>query len=292
MTAEPQVADPESVERLAGAVDAAAEAVSQLDPAAREAAEALRTAIDDVHRTALTTIVRRLRADDRGRELLFDLVDDPVVHLALLVNGIVRPDPMTQARQALASVLPMIQSHGGDVSLVRVDERVAYVELHGACNGCSMSAQTLREGIERAIVEQVPAIDRVEMVEPAASPTLIPLGQIGVRTTDSGWVDAGPVTAVARGEMVGFTLSDEFAQTENILVVNIEGRLSAYLNVCAHMEMPLDDGLVDEEAGTLTCPWHAMCYDATSGECLSLPGAQLESRPLRVEGDHLWIRLG
>jgi nitrite reductase/ring-hydroxylating ferredoxin subunit len=55
--------------------------------------------------------------------------------------------------------------------------------------------------------------------------------------------------------------------------------------------MPLDNAILDLDNGTLTCPWHGFCYDASSGECLSAPGAQLEQLPLRVDNGDVWVRV-
>ncbi|GAB91526.1 NifU family protein [Gordonia rhizosphera] len=281
------------MEDLARAVDDAAAKVADLPPEHRDVAEQLRGALDNLNKAALTTIVRALRDDDRGRELLFDIVDDPVVRLALMVHGIIRPDPLTAARQAVVAVEPMIGAHGGGVEVVRVDERVAYVRLSGACDGCSMSEQTLRDTVTEAIVSAVPAIDAVELVEPEPQTpaAFIPLGDITVRASDTGWIDAAAVGEIPRGELVARTLTDPYGASEDIIVVNLEGTLTAFLNVCAHQGLPLDDALIDEREGTLTCPWHALCYDATDGECMSLPGAALEQRPVRVDGDRVWVRL-
>ncbi|MDP3950189.1 NifU family protein, partial [Microbacterium sp.] len=140
-----------SLEDLAGALDAASEAVALLDEGARTTAEDMRSALDDLHRAMLVHTVRSLRTDERGRELLFEIVDDPRVRMVLLMHGLIRPDPLTLAREALDSVRPQLQSHGGDVSLDRIEDGTAYVRLSGACNGCSMSAVTMRNGVEQAL---------------------------------------------------------------------------------------------------------------------------------------------
>ena len=54
--------------------------------------------------------------------------------------------------------------------------------------------------------------------------------------------------------------------------------------------LPLDNALVDAVQGTLTCPWHGFCYDATTGECMTMPGAQLRPLPLRIEDGRVWVR--
>ena len=77
----------------------------------------------------------------------------------------------------------------------------------------------------------------------------------------------------------------------DVLVVNLDQRLSAYRNECAHEALPLTDAVLDLTNGTLTCPWHGFCYDATSGECMSAPGAQLEQLPLRIDDGDVWVRV-
>jgi hypothetical protein len=81
-----------SFEALAKAVDEAAAEVARLEGAPRKAAEELRAAIEAAHRVGLITIVRALRADDAGRELLFALVDDPLIRMLFSLHGIIRTD--------------------------------------------------------------------------------------------------------------------------------------------------------------------------------------------------------
>ncbi|GAC1299408.1 MAG: NifU family protein [Vulcanimicrobiaceae bacterium] len=65
---------------------------------------------------------------------------------------------------ALDVVRPGIHRDGGDVWLIRIDERIAYVQMVGACGGCPMSTATLKGAIERVVVEQCPEIERVEQL--------------------------------------------------------------------------------------------------------------------------------
>ena len=67
---------------------------------------------------------------------------------------------------ALETIRPYLNADGGDVELVNVsDEGIVEVRLIGACVGCPMSQMTLRAGIERALIREVPGIRRVESVE-------------------------------------------------------------------------------------------------------------------------------
>ena len=56
---------------------------------------------------------------------------------------------------------PAIASHGGVANLVDVEGEVAHLELGGGCQGCGLAAITLRQGIEKAILDAIPEITEV-----------------------------------------------------------------------------------------------------------------------------------
>lgn len=64
--------------------------------------------------------------------------------------------------KALERVRPYLQSDGGDIDLIDVTEDMTVkVKLKGACQGCPYSMQTLKAGVEQAIMKEVPEIKRV-----------------------------------------------------------------------------------------------------------------------------------
>ena len=64
--------------------------------------------------------------------------------------------------KALERVRPYLQSDGGDIDLLDVtDDMTVKVKLTGACQGCPYSMQTLKAGVEQAIMKEVPEIKRV-----------------------------------------------------------------------------------------------------------------------------------
>ena len=68
-----------------------------------------------------------------------------------------------RVEEVLEAVRPSLRAHGGDVNLVDITtEKVARVELTGACGGCPMATMTLRLGIERILAEEVPELAGVE----------------------------------------------------------------------------------------------------------------------------------
>ncbi len=70
-----------------------------------------------------------------------------------------------KVEKALDTIRPYLQADGGDVELVKVTEQgIVEVRLTGACVGCPMSQMTLRAGVERALIREVPGIRRVEAV--------------------------------------------------------------------------------------------------------------------------------
>ncbi|MEW6701512.1 MAG: NifU family protein [Bacteroidota bacterium] len=67
--------------------------------------------------------------------------------------------------KALETIRPYLKADGGDVELVKVTaEGIVEVKLTGACSNCPMSQMTLRAGVERALIREVPGIRRVEAV--------------------------------------------------------------------------------------------------------------------------------
>jgi len=67
--------------------------------------------------------------------------------------------------KALDSVRPFLQADNGDIELVDVtDDGIVKVRLLGECEKCPLSLMTLRAGIERTLMKQVPGVRRIESV--------------------------------------------------------------------------------------------------------------------------------
>jgi Fe-S cluster biogenesis protein NfuA/nitrite reductase/ring-hydroxylating ferredoxin subunit len=308
------------LDRAARRVDTAMERVELLDPAARKVATDLKAALEEFHREGLVRIVRALKADPRGKELLFGLVDDPVVYALLAMHGIVRADPTTLAQRALEEVRPYLESHGGGVALVEVELPVVRVRLSGACTGCSASATTLREVVERAVVAAVPGVHQVEVVPAEPARPVVPVGSIGLHPAATpapitpapitpAPITPAPIKTTALGEPVGWMPGPRLADVPDgrvsvwrpagtsdaepgVALVRIGGSVAAYKDACAHQGFSLERGMVDSEGGVLTCPWHGLKYQALTGESISMVGKRLQAYPARIDGDRLWLRLG
>lgn len=285
---------PEELTHLAEAVDRAVAEIMELDPPLRAKALALKSAIEAFHKGGLTTIVKALKADPRGKELLFELVDEPHVHALFAMHGLVRADLTTRVARVIEMVRPYMQSHGGDVTLVEVRDNRAFVRLSGSCNGCSMSAATLRNTVEESLQEHVPEIEGVEVVpsepEPAAEPAVFQIAMPGAASATAGSEAAGWVAGPRADEVsTGRPLAFKAGGAEVIVVLGKAG-LRAFRNACGHVGLPLDRATCDEAAGTITCPWHGYTFDTDTGGCYSSPACRLEPFPLRVSDGTIWVR--
>lgn len=70
-----------------------------------------------------------------------------------------------EVEAVLDKIRPSLAADGGDVKLINVsDDGVVNVRLIGACGGCPMSTITLKQGIERLLKEELPAIKSVEAI--------------------------------------------------------------------------------------------------------------------------------
>jgi len=167
------------VESLLGALD------SLPDAAARDTATGVVQALLDLYGEGLGRIVDVLAERDDGT-LARELGEDELVSHLLLLHGL-HPVPVEErVRGALEGVLPYIESHGGNVELLGVQEGVAHLRLEGSCSGCPASSVTLELAIEKAIFEAAPDVEEVRAegaVGPQEPPSgLLQLEMVGPRT--------------------------------------------------------------------------------------------------------------
>lgn len=69
-----------------------------------------------------------------------------------------------QVQEVLDKLRPFLLRDGGDVELVDVEDGIVKVRLMGACGSCPSSTITLKAGIERALLEEVPGVKELEQV--------------------------------------------------------------------------------------------------------------------------------
>ena len=268
----------DELDRLAARVDRALAKVADLPAPVREVATELKDALDALHRAGLLRIVQDLRADPRGRELLFALVDVPEVLALFQLHGLVRlPDLATRTSAAFADLV----GAGVVGELVRVDGTTAVLRLPGA-TGCSGAEH--RDRVTASLLAAVTGLTAVEVEEPPPAPTLIPLASLTVRSAP-GWVDGPDRLGVLPGQLRRVELGRSSA-----VVLVADGTLAAWVNACPRQGEPLDAGRLDADEGTITCPAHGLEFDARTGRSRSDPGLALVPVPVRQSGAVVQLR--
>ncbi len=71
---------------------------------------------------------------------------------------------LEQVQEVLDKLRPFLLRDGGDVELVEIEDGIVKVRLLGACGSCPSSTITLKAGIERALLEEVPGVKEIEQV--------------------------------------------------------------------------------------------------------------------------------
>lgn len=85
--------------------------------------------------------------------------------LHLHINAMTNEELIVNIEKALDEIRPFLNSDGGDISLVSVeDQKHVKVRLQGACTSCSLSVSTMKAGVETTIKKYAPQIETVENV--------------------------------------------------------------------------------------------------------------------------------
>jgi Fe-S cluster biogenesis protein NfuA/nitrite reductase/ring-hydroxylating ferredoxin subunit len=246
----------------------------------KRVAEELVGAIVALYGDGLERIIGLLAdAGVAGQEIHERLVEDGVVASLLLIHDLYPIDLETRVREALDSVRPYMESHGGDVELLGLEDGVAHLRLAGSCHGCAASAATLELAIKDALDEAAPDLAGLEVEGVASSNS--------ADAPTPTWMSIDSAADVARGE-----LRTVAVRGAELVVANVEGTLLAYRSRCAGCEAALSDATLRGEI--LTCARCGRGFDLPrAGRALGAEQAQLEPVPLlRPSGSGVKVALG
>jgi Fe-S cluster biogenesis protein NfuA/nitrite reductase/ring-hydroxylating ferredoxin subunit len=244
------------------------------DPFARACAEELAGALMGLYGEGLERIFAAI-ADEGSDGLRERLTEDGVVASLMLIHDLY-PVPLEErVQEALAGVRPYMESHGGTVALLGIEDGVAKLRLEGSCNGCAASASTLELAVEQALQATAPDLEGID-VEGVAPPQALggfelPMANGGAPV--SGWQALEGFEPPAPGVVT---------TAASLLIANVAGDLLAYRNRCAGCGGALDRG--DLSGGTLVCPTCRRGFDLPRAG-RSDEGLQLSPVPLLRDGD-------
>lgn len=255
------------------------------DEAAQAGAQARAEAIDALNAEAFRRLIRHLREVPGMAAALREAAADDVVYAVLRRHGILRPSLYERAEAALATVRPMLASHGGDAELVSVEAGVATVRFLGACDGCPASALTFYAGVKKAIQEAVPEIAEIRQAKGLGGGG----GNVQFTSPFAAGAAEGWSLALRLADLADGATRAVEVEGRSVLLSRFGDKVTCFENACAHMGMALDGGEIAD--GIITCPYHGFRYALESGECLTAPEVQLQPHGVRVAGDRIEVRL-
>jgi Fe-S cluster biogenesis protein NfuA/nitrite reductase/ring-hydroxylating ferredoxin subunit len=289
------------VQELQAALDAAD------DSPARRLVEELVAAVVQMYGSGLERIFDGLFAAGADSErLALSLAEDALISTLLLIHDL-HPVPLEERVQsALDSVRPYMESHGGNVELLGLEQGIAKIHLRGSCSDCSASAVTLELAIKQALEDAAPDLEGLEVIG-VASQTMggaglpmvtgsastgmqLPIVMAGLpaeasRAPAPSWFELQSIGQVDDGAVVPVAVSGV-----PLLVANVDGTLLAYRDVCAGCGGTLHDGQL--ESGALTCRHCERAFFLPrAGRSLGSDRIQLEPVPLLQAEGHVKVAL-
>jgi Fe-S cluster biogenesis protein NfuA/nitrite reductase/ring-hydroxylating ferredoxin subunit len=227
-------------------------------------AEQLAGALMDLYGEGLARIFDAI-GEEGSEALRARLTDDGVVASLMLIHDLY-PVPLEErVQEGLDSVRPYMESHGGNVELLGIEDGVAKLRLEGSCNGCAASASTLELAVEQALQATAPDLEGIDV-----EGVVEPVGAFELPMAGSTWhvldIDVAP---------------GSLAASDGLVIANIDGALLAYRNRCAGCGGTLEGGAL--RGGTLVCPACAREFDLPAAG-RSAEGLQLSPVPLLRDG--------
>lgn len=280
------------------------------DPGARRSCEELIAVVVDLYGEGLRRVFEAIDAEgDATGELRAGLADDGLVASLMLIHDLYPVPLADRVAEALDSVRPYMESHGGDVELIGLDEGVARIRLSGSCDGCPASASTLELAIKQALDEHAPDLVALEVeggvaaagIEAEADGMALPIVQAPIANRNGAaaavngngagtvglpsWFGVDGVEGLADGELTATA-----AAGTPLIVANVDGSLLAYRDACADCGGRLEHGVLDD--GVLGCPGCSRRYYLPrAGRSLDDERLQLEPVPLLREDGAVRVAL-
>jgi Fe-S cluster biogenesis protein NfuA/nitrite reductase/ring-hydroxylating ferredoxin subunit len=287
---------PQSMEKIEGLV----RKIENLpDPEARTSAIALMQALMEFHGSGLDRMMELIaESGDPGYAVFANFAKDELVGSLLLLYGLHPLRLEQRVTLALDKVRPYLDSHGGNVELLTIDDGVVRLRMQGSCKSCPSSAMTLKLAIEEAIYAAAPDVSAIEAegVEQAPATSQSGFVQIG-KTAGNGngrehgnggkhaWLDVNELGSLAQSSVQMMDVGGR-----SVLFCRLGESFYAYGNNCPGCGQLLQDAHL--EVTNLVCPHCHQQYDVIrAGRGLDQPSLHLEPFPLLFEGGRARVAL-
>lgn len=168
---------PESFDDLARRVDELRDRIHHQDPEVAALLDETVEAITAFNRVGLMVLVRMLRSDPRGQDILFAAVDEPEVMALLVSHGLVKANLTLDVLRAVEQIRPYLMASSVEFEVDRVEGDVAYVRF---ATGCSAPSDSVKEEIRGTLLSRVTGLRAVEEVAPPSGGAFIALDTIRI----------------------------------------------------------------------------------------------------------------
>ncbi len=267
------------------------------DGAARSSAIALMQALMEFHGAGLERVMEIIADAGEPGYAVFDRFSaDDLVGSLLLLYGLHPLSLEVRVTQALDKVRPYLDSHGGNVELLRIADGVVRLRMQGSCKSCPSSSLTLKLAIEEAIYAAAPDVVTIEAEGVAEQPNASKSGfvQIGKsqasassngnghrngngHAVSDGWTDVKELASLAQSSVQMIDV-----RGRNVLFCRLGETFYAYGDNCPGCGQPLHGAHL--ELTNLVCPHCRQQYDVIrAGRGLDQPSLHLEPFPLLFE---------
>jgi nitrite reductase/ring-hydroxylating ferredoxin subunit/Fe-S cluster biogenesis protein NfuA len=246
---------------------------------ARWETEAYRRAIENLYGEALQRLVGALQSDPGAAAILEEAAGDDVIYTVLRQHDIIKPSIEARVQKALEKIRPQLATHGGNIEIVAIDPPRLVVRLLGACDGCAARPLTLRSIIASAL--KLDCAEITEFAEASASEA----EATPIRLVNEGWRPAGLLS-----EIQDEGARDMVIDREQVLLIRRGDTVKCFAAYCPHRGVGIDSQDIEPD-GLLMCQRHGYQFDLTTGECLSVPGLDLECHEAQVVDGRLLVKM-
>jgi Fe-S cluster biogenesis protein NfuA/nitrite reductase/ring-hydroxylating ferredoxin subunit len=247
------------------------------DPACRSLAEELTSAVVQMYGAGLERIVELADAGTRD-----EMSKDSLVAGLLMIHDLYPVPIEERVMEALDTVRPYMESHGGNVELLGIEDGIAKLRLEGSCKSCRASSSTLELAVRQALEEAAPdllGMDVEGVMEEEEEVT-------GIALPMANGAPSWHTLDIAPPEALTATSIDDVS----LFVANVDGTLLAYRNKCASCGGALDNGTLED--GALRCPGCGRGYFLPqAGRSMDDDHLQLQPIPLLRETEGIKVAL-
>ena len=236
-------------------------------------------AVLTLHSSGLERIFELIETTEGGiDDLKLNLLEDDFIKGLLIIHGLHPQDLETRLYRALDKVKPYMDSHGGSVKVLSLENGVAKLKLEGSCDGCPSSVSTLELGIKEAIEEECPDLMGLEVEGLADNPLAreIQKNNTTAKNGESNWKVVPGLDNLVDGDKKAIEVKGI-----SLMICKVDDKLYAYANKCPGCGMTFDSGTLAD--GMLKCKLGHDFDVKKAGKCPDDPDIHLKPFPLLEE---------